>query len=215
MLVPGTSGHPGTTSPRGLAIALDAVHLAAGSIWIGGLIGLLVLWRGVDRPRSSPRFSNVAIGAVLALIATGIGAAILHLPTLASLWETGYGQALLVKIALLLVALLLAAVNLLRTRPRLLAGPRAPSGRAGRAARSSWSPARCSPPRSSRASPRPPRRSPTSASRRATVGPGPVAKTVERNGYTLELGVAPNRAAANNRFEVALTKDGKPVQGAA
>ena len=69
-----------------------------------------------------PRFSNVAIGAVLALIATGIGAAILQLPTLSSLWQTGYGQALLVKIALLCVALLLAAVNLLRTRPRLLAG---------------------------------------------------------------------------------------------
>src|SRR5262249_2499950 len=43
LLIPGTSGHPGTTSPRGLAIALDAVHLAAGSIWLGGLIGLLIL----------------------------------------------------------------------------------------------------------------------------------------------------------------------------
>ena len=72
-----------------------------------------------------PRFSNVAIG-----VRAGARrhrhrpASILQLPTLASLWETGYGQTLLVKIALLLGAVLLAAVNLLRTRPRLLAGSR-------------------------------------------------------------------------------------------
>ena len=74
-----------------------------------------------------PRFSNVAFVSVLALIASGIGASLLHLPTFASLWETSYGQALLVKIGLLSAALLLAAVNLLRTTPRLLAAASGPS----------------------------------------------------------------------------------------
>jgi hypothetical protein len=35
-----------------------------------------------------PRFSNVAFVSVLALIGSGIGASIVHLPTFASLWQT-------------------------------------------------------------------------------------------------------------------------------
>src|SRR5262249_5541176 len=45
LLIPGLSGHAAQTSPRGVAVALDWVHLAAGAIWLGGLTGLLVLWR--------------------------------------------------------------------------------------------------------------------------------------------------------------------------
>jgi copper transport protein len=211
LVIPGASGHPGTASPRGLAIALDAVHLGAASIWLGGLIGLVVLWRAVDGPVIR-RFSNVALGSVGVLVATGAAASIVHLPTLASLWETGYGQALLAKLALLLVALLLAAVNLLRTRPRMVAGERASArpisgevvllGGAVFAAAILTSLA-------------PPARAVADIGKPvATVGPGPVRETIERNGYTLRFGVAPNRAAANNRFEVALRRDGRPVDGA-
>ena len=64
---PGVSGHAGQTSPRGVAIALDWLHLTAGAVWIGGLIGLLVLWRSLPASRrvagltvAVPRFSNVA-----------------------------------------------------------------------------------------------------------------------------------------------------------
>src|ERR1700704_3749678 len=68
-----------------------------------------------------PRFSNTAFASVVALIGSGIGASLIHLPTFSSLWQTSYGQALLVKIGLLSVALMLASVNLLRTKPRLAA----------------------------------------------------------------------------------------------
>jgi copper transport protein len=210
-IVPGTAGHPGTTSPRGLAIALDAVHLSAGSIWLGGLIGLVVLWKGITG-RIVARFSNVAIGAVLALIGTGIGASLVHLPTLASLWETGYGQALLVKIALLLIALLLAAVNLLRTRPRLLANKQASTrpiaGEVVLLVGAVFA-------ASVLTSLAPPAKAIADIGKpQATVGPGAVDRTLTRNGYTVRLGVAPNRAAANNRFELRLEKDARPVPGA-
>ena len=69
-----------------------------------------------------PRFSTVAFCSVLLLIGTGIGQSLLELPTLASLWQTSYGQALLWKIGLLAAALVLAGVNLARTKPRLQAG---------------------------------------------------------------------------------------------
>ena len=112
----------------GAMLLFDWLHLAAGSIWVGGLIGLLVLWRSLPVARRVaglvvcvPRFSNMAFVSVLVLIGSGIGASLFHLPTFASLWQTSYGQTLLVKIGLLSAAMLLAAVNLLRTRPRLLA----------------------------------------------------------------------------------------------
>jgi copper transport protein len=37
---------------------------------------------------------------------------------------------------------------------------------------------------------------------------------VKKNGYTLKVRVAPNRAAIQNMFAVEVTKDGKPVTGA-
>ena len=37
----------------------------------------------------------------MVLIASGVWASVLHLPTLASLWQTSYGVAILVKVALL------------------------------------------------------------------------------------------------------------------
>src|SRR5207249_5579912 len=126
LLIPGVAGHAGQTSPRGWAITFDWLHLVAGSVWVGGLIGLLVLWRSLPAARRVaglvvcvPRFSNTAFVSVLALVGSGIGASVLHMPTLASLWQTSYGKSLLVKIGILAGALMLAAVNLVRTRPRL------------------------------------------------------------------------------------------------
>ena len=126
LLVPGLAGHAGQTSPRSLALALDWAHLAAGSVWVGGLVGLLVLWGAARRGRRMralatvvPRFSRVALGSVLVIVATGTAQTVEHLPTLSALWETPYGRSILVKIALLCGALALGAVNLLVTTPRL------------------------------------------------------------------------------------------------
>jgi hypothetical protein len=48
----------------------------------------------------------------------------------------------------------------------------------------------------------------------ARVGPGPVAATVHRNGYTLRLLVHPNKAVQQNAFALELTRNGQPVRGA-
>jgi copper transport protein len=229
LLVPGLAGHAAQTSPRGATLLFDWLHLSAGSIWMGGLIGLLVLWRSLPAARrvaglvvAIPRFSNTAFVSVLTLIGSGIGAAVIHLPTLASLWQTSYGQALLVKIGLLGTAMLLAAVNLLRTRPRLLAhrdrpelGPGAAvllrrlvagevllvvSAVVAAAVLSSLPP--------------PAKALAKVGGAVARVGPGPVLETVNENGYRLELHVNPNRAAVPNSFSLRITRGGSPVRGA-
>jgi copper transport protein len=229
LVLPGLAGHAGQRSPRGLGLPLDALHLTAGSIWIGGLIGLVVFWLTVGREARLaalavvvPRFSNVAFLSVLALIGTGIGQSFLELPTLGTLWQTSYGQALLVKIALLGAALLLAAVNLARTKPRLQAAGLQPQVGPGAAlllrrlvqgeilfvAGALFAAAvltSLAPPASALA------RVKDIAAR---VGPGPVSKVVSKGPYRIHVKVTPNRAAIQNTFSVTVTKNGQPVRGA-
>jgi copper transport protein len=229
LVAPGASGHASQTSPRALALALDALHLGAAALWIGGLVGLLVLWRSLAAERrvaglavGVPRFSNVAFFSVLTLLGSGIWASFLHLPTLASLWQTSYGKAIIAKALILLAAMLLAAVNLLRTKPRLQAaverpdvGPPAATllrrlvgGEAVLVAGAVLAAALLS------SLPPPPKALAGLAKPSAHTGPGPVATVVNRNGYRLELRVAPNRAAAQNEFSVRITHNGVPVRGA-
>ena len=167
LLIPGISGHAGYTSPRGLTMPFDWLHLTAGSIWVGGLIGLLVLWRSFPVGRRVaglvvcvPRFSNTAFASVVVLVASGVGAAVIQLLMLSSLWETSYGQTLLVKIGLLSVAILAggSATSCARVRDSLpsrcgRSSPRAQpcSCDVSSPVRSSSSSAQSPPPLSSRA----------------------------------------------------------------
>jgi copper transport protein len=229
LFLPGLAGHAGQRSPRGLALPLDALHLAAGAIWLGGLIGIVVFWLNVGREGRVaalsvvvPRFSTVAFVSVMALIGTGIGQSLLELPTLGSLWQTSYGKALVVKIALLLAAMVLAAVNLARTKPRLQAAGIRPSEAPGAAlllrrlvqgeilfvvgALFAAAVLTSLPP-------------PASALAKvkniaARVGPGPVSKLVKKGPYQVRVSVDPNRAAVQNTFTITITKNGQPVQGA-
>jgi copper transport protein len=229
LLIPGTSGHAAQTSPRGISVMLDWVHLITGSVWLGGLIGLLVLW--VSLPAASrvaslsvvvPRFSNVAFVSVFLLLATGTWATINHMPALDALWLTGYGVAILVKIGLLITAMTLGAFNLLRTKPRLVAAREHPeqgepaarllrrtiSGETLLIASAVFAAAVLS----SLAPPPPAFALQNSAL--ANVGPGRVAATVKQNGYVLQVLVSPNKAAAPDSFALRITKDGQPVRAA-
>ncbi|MBV8257174.1 MAG: CopD family protein, partial [Actinobacteria bacterium] len=209
LLAPGAAGHAAQTAPRWLSIALDWTHLAGGSIWVGGLVGLLVLWRSapLGMAVSLPRFSNAAFLSVLAVIGSGTGASVIHLPTVASLWETPYGEALLVKIGLLAVALVAAAVNLVRTRRGVLALRGLVAGEAALAAGIVLAAAVLS------SEPPPAKALAHLGSPAATTGPGPVTSVVNQDGYRFELHVDPNRVGLANDFAVRVLRDGKPVNG--
>jgi copper transport protein len=226
--VVGASGHAAQTSPAAAALAFDWVHVTAGALWVGGLIGLLVLfWRLPEGRRVAglvvcvPRFSNVAFVSVLALIASGVAASLLHLPTVSSLWETSYGQAILVKVALLLVAMLLAAVNLLSTRPRLQAHRRRPELAPGAAALlrrlvagETLLVGGAVLAAAVLTSLPPPAAALGKVGNATRLGPGPLKHTVVRDGYRIDVAVDPNRAAVPNDFTVRLTRNGNPVRGA-
>jgi copper transport protein len=225
LVLPGAVGHAGQTSPRGLAVPLDWLHLVSGSVWIGGLLGLLVLWHGLPAAKRVaglvvcvPRFSNVAFLSVLVLLGTGVGAGVIHLPVLDALWLTSYGKVILIKAGILLAAMLLASGNLLRAKPGLArAEVSKASARLLRqlvsgevvlvagailaaAVLSSLAP--------------PPPAFAEEGSALARVGPGKVATTVVRGDYKLQVLVDPNQAAAPDTFGLRLTRGGKPVNGA-
>ncbi len=229
LLVPGLTGHAAQTTPRWLSLLLDWLHLGAGSIWIGGLVGLLVLGASAREHRVAalaicvPRFSRIAFCSVIALIGTGIGSSLTHFPTFASLWDTSYGKSLVLKLILLGGALVLGAVNFTRTAPmfvRTAAGATAEGPPAakllrtmvsgevilltgavfGAALLTSLAP--------------PPKALANLGAASARVGPGPGSAVVEKNGYRLEFQLSPNRAAVPNTFAVKITKDGRPVRGA-
>ncbi|MEI7999726.1 MAG: CopD family protein [Actinomycetes bacterium] len=121
---PGLAGHAGSDADRPLALVLDAVHVAAMAVWVGGLVVLLIVLGGPrgDRPgrRSGDaaanrvphgwemvgRFSRVAWWCVAALVASGALRAWRLVGGLEALRTTDYGRTLVVK--LVVVALLLA-----------------------------------------------------------------------------------------------------------
>jgi putative copper export protein/mono/diheme cytochrome c family protein len=112
-----------------IPVLADWVHLICASVWVGGLISFIVglaSTRNLDaiqRTRMTaeliPRFSALALISVGLLALTGLYASILHVGSFAALFDTIYGRTLLIKLILLLPMLLLGAINLLLTSPRM------------------------------------------------------------------------------------------------
>jgi copper transport protein len=114
------SGH--ATESGAAAELADWVHLGAAALWLGGLVQLVVVvWPAARAQRRELflRFSRLATVLVALLVGAGIYLSLLRLPRVADLWESGYGRVLLVKLALVCVALLWGALHHFVARPLL------------------------------------------------------------------------------------------------
>jgi copper transport protein len=144
VLSPALAGHAATQSPSGLLIPNDVVHVAAVSIWAGGLAVLVAVLPAATRVVEAPdrtrllaavllRFSPIALAAICAILVSGLVQAYVHVRSVDHLLHTGYGRAVLAKILLLAALIALGAYNRRRALPRLkalAAGGQAP-GAAG------------------------------------------------------------------------------------
>ena len=103
------TGHFFDSALGGLALA---VHSLAAALWCGVLAGLVLT---VDRrgqwARVLPRFSQLSLWCVLALLVGGTVGALDRLGSVAELYDTGYGRLLSAKIALAAVLVLLGWRN--------------------------------------------------------------------------------------------------------
>jgi copper transport protein len=135
IVTPVASGHASVSGA--LSFVADYAHVAAAAAWTGGLAVLVLgLWlaragRWQLAERAVPRFSNMAVGAVVALLVAGTinGVIQVKLPGSWSvpdawrgLWDSTYGLLLLAKIALVVPLLALGAYNNRYSVPRLRAG---------------------------------------------------------------------------------------------
>ncbi len=103
----------------------DWVHLTAACIWIGGLVQLsLVVWRTSPELRRDAflRFSKLAGALVGLMVVAGVYLAYVRLPQASDLWEARYGQILLVKSGLVVLALSWGALHHFIVRPALERG---------------------------------------------------------------------------------------------
>ncbi|GAA1386936.1 copper resistance CopC/CopD family protein [Catellatospora chokoriensis] len=121
---PALVGHARAASPEPLVIGADALHLLAGSVWLGGLVGLALTLPGLSSHGTTAaevlaRFSTTAAGVLAALVATGSLLTWRILGSWTALVDTGYGRLVLAKIAVVSAALAVAAWNRWSLLPRL------------------------------------------------------------------------------------------------
>ena len=114
-VTPGLAGHAGTGIQTGLAIPADMVHVAAMACWLGGLVVLCIaiLPKGdADELRAVlPRYSALALGAIVALIVSGGYQAWRQVGSIDALKSTDYGRLLIAKLVVFAALIVAAAFS--------------------------------------------------------------------------------------------------------
>jgi putative copper export protein len=131
------TGHAGDWGDRSPTAITDWAHIVAGGAWTGGLLLLTRLlplgareWSPDTLEIACRRFSRLAAWCLAAVVATGAWNAWVQLPAPSALWASGYGRALLAKLALVAALVAYGAANRFLVLPRLLG--RDDPGTAGR-----------------------------------------------------------------------------------
>ncbi len=120
-----TQGHSGDLAGHTLAVGSILLHVAAASVWLGGLL-LVVLLRGTGTAVEPlvRRYSSIALAAFAVLAVSGIARSAVGLGSWEELWTTPYGGIILVKAVLLAAMGILGAWYRARMIPRLAQGAR-------------------------------------------------------------------------------------------
>jgi putative copper export protein len=131
-VTPALAGHA-AASPKftSLMIVSDFLHVLGAASWLGSLLAVMVvgvplslMLDGIERWSSVASlvnsFSSVALASVTVVVISGLIASWVHLEHLSALWQTAYGQVLLLKLALVVIALTIGAYNFRRVQPQLV-----------------------------------------------------------------------------------------------
>lgn len=127
----GQAGHAASAPRLGaLTLLADGLHVIGAGGWLGSLA--IVLGAGIPAALALPErdrgpmvaelfnaFSPTALMFAGLVASTGVFAAWIHVGTFSAIWKTGYGQTLLVKLAILSVVALTGAYNWLKVKPSL------------------------------------------------------------------------------------------------
>jgi copper transport protein len=141
---PALAGHANAQDPTAILLPSTVAHVIALSIWIGGLVMLLLVLPWSTRLLPLPdrsrllagvlsRFSAIAGACVAVVLLTGIVQSLVYVRSVDHLLHTEYGRIVLVKIVVFFGLLALGGYNRQFSVPRLnrLAAEGASPGRAG------------------------------------------------------------------------------------
>lgn len=119
------TGHAASAQPSWLSMPLVACHSLVAAFWLGSLVALrLSMSMSIDTAglaRAMRRFSFIAMPAVAILVAAGTAFAAIQLDA-RDLRESPYGNLVVIKAALLVTLLVIAACNRFIMTPRLERG---------------------------------------------------------------------------------------------
>ena len=101
LVAPVFQSHSASSGSHGLAIGSLVIHVAALSLWVGGVIAIALL-DPEDRPIAVSRFSELALWSVIAVVASGTVNAWARLDFQGA-WNTAYAYVVIAKIAMTLV----------------------------------------------------------------------------------------------------------------
>ncbi|HVD16280.1 MAG TPA: FixH family protein [Actinomycetota bacterium] len=125
LVTPGLAGHAGSGGLVPLGVAADLLHLAAISVWLGGLVILVTCVLPQPEPAELrqvvPRFSELAFDAVVVVVISGLFQAWRQVGGLSALTATPYGRLLLAKVAVVAVLVGFGVVSRRMVQDRLAA----------------------------------------------------------------------------------------------
>ena len=110
---------------QGPLMVATMVHVCGATVWAGGVVHMVLLWRMMRKEHAGrwshmvARFSPLGIGCMGLIVGPGVFLWWHYVGSWAGLIGTGYGHMLLVKMALFACVLVLAAINFLATRQRI------------------------------------------------------------------------------------------------
>ncbi len=114
LLIPFITGHAPYPRYGGyFSVFMNVLHLLASSIWIGGLLAILTFPKKEEMKKflrtTLPAFSNWAFVSLMVIIVTGLYMTIKYVPsyTIESFWESEWGKAIILKMALTLAVLVI------------------------------------------------------------------------------------------------------------
>lgn len=109
------SSHAAAGQNPAFDVLIQALHVLAVGLWMGGLVGLLVTLRrhlpDESTARSARRFSWLATVGIAVVAVTGVLRAISEVGTIDALFASDFGRLVIAKTALLAILAALGAVN--------------------------------------------------------------------------------------------------------
>src|SRR5690606_4359537 len=116
------SGHASSAPPTWLARPVVWLHVLAIALWIGALLPLAQALQNAGHSNLLARFSRLIPVVLLLLFISGAGLIYLQFTQPADLWQTEYGQVLMLKLLVLVVLLALGGYNRYRLTNAALDG---------------------------------------------------------------------------------------------